>query len=86
MDDVQTAFVTHYPSYGFDLDMMKVCDGKKNSHSTDSLIPPHQRSMESVGGPDAKQACWLPTSLNGTTGTLSTNSSGGMTNQLCQRL
>ncbi|KIM50953.1 hypothetical protein SCLCIDRAFT_33857 [Scleroderma citrinum Foug A] len=56
MDDMQTAFVTHYPSYGFDLDMMK-------------------RSMESVGGPDAKQARWLPTSLNGTTSALSTNSS-----------
>ena len=86
MDDVQTAFVTHYPSYGFDLNMMKVCDGQKNLHSTDSLIPPHQRSMESVGGPDAKQARWLPTSLNGMTGTLSTNLAGGTTNQLRQRL
>ena len=24
MDDTQTAFATQYPSYGFDLDMMKV--------------------------------------------------------------
>ena len=29
MDNVQTAFVTHYPSYGFDLKMMKVHDGPK---------------------------------------------------------
>ncbi|KAG2135599.1 hypothetical protein BD769DRAFT_1627056 [Suillus cothurnatus] len=42
MDDSQTAFATHYPSYGFDLDMMK-------------------RSMDAVGGPDAKKARWSPT-------------------------
>ena len=44
LDDMQTAFVTHY-SYGFDLDMMNVRDGQKNLHSTDLLMPPHQRSM-----------------------------------------
>ncbi|PPR00073.1 hypothetical protein CVT24_008975 [Panaeolus cyanescens] len=41
MDDTQ--FATQYPSYPFDLDMMK-------------------RSMEAVGGPDAKKARWSPTS------------------------
>ena len=35
--------------------------------------------MESVGGPDAKKARWSPTSLNGTPGALSANSSGGTT-------
>ncbi|KAG1830189.1 hypothetical protein EV424DRAFT_1470472 [Suillus variegatus] len=42
MDDSQTAFATHYYSYGFELDMMK-------------------RSMDAVGGPDAKKARWSPT-------------------------
>ncbi|KAJ3983818.1 hypothetical protein F5890DRAFT_1597026 [Lentinula detonsa] len=42
MDESQTAFASQYPSYGFDLDMMK-------------------RSMEPVGGPDAKKARWSPT-------------------------
>lgn len=28
---------------------------------------PYQRSMDSVGGPDAKKARWSPTSFNGTT-------------------
>ncbi|THU90673.1 hypothetical protein K435DRAFT_675719 [Dendrothele bispora CBS 962.96] len=42
MDDSQTAFASQYPSYPFDLDMMK-------------------RSMDSVGGPDAKKARWSPT-------------------------
>ncbi|KAK7472188.1 hypothetical protein VKT23_000310 [Stygiomarasmius scandens] len=37
-----TAFASQYPSYPFDLDMMK-------------------RSMDSVGGPDAKKARWSPT-------------------------
>ncbi|KAL4068690.1 hypothetical protein V8B97DRAFT_1872893 [Scleroderma yunnanense] len=63
MDDPQTVFASHYPSYGFDLDMMK-------------------RSMESVGGPDAKKARWSPTSFNGTTattGALSAHNSGGTT-------
>ncbi|KIJ66105.1 hypothetical protein HYDPIDRAFT_174805 [Hydnomerulius pinastri MD-312] len=46
MDDSQAAFATHYPSYGFDLDMMK-------------------RSMDTVGGPDAKKPRWSPTSFNG---------------------
>ncbi|THH19698.1 hypothetical protein EW146_g1540 [Bondarzewia mesenterica] len=51
MDDTQTAFATQYPSYGFDLDMMK-------------------RSMDTVGGPDAKKARWSPTSFatNGANG------------------
>ncbi|ETW74682.1 hypothetical protein HETIRDRAFT_430967 [Heterobasidion irregulare TC 32-1] len=51
MDDSQTAFATQYPSYGFDLDMMK-------------------RSMDTVGGPDAKKARWSPTSFtsNGANG------------------
>ncbi|KAF8161389.1 hypothetical protein B0H34DRAFT_652437 [Crassisporium funariophilum] len=43
MDDSQTAFASQYPSYAFDIDMMK-------------------RSMETVGGPDAKKARWSPTS------------------------
>ncbi|TEB37621.1 hypothetical protein FA13DRAFT_1882227 [Coprinellus micaceus] len=43
MDDPATAFASHYPSYPFDLDMMK-------------------RSMEPVGGPDAKKARWSPNS------------------------
>ncbi|RXW25005.1 hypothetical protein EST38_g855 [Candolleomyces aberdarensis] len=43
MDDPSTAFASHYPSYQFDLDMMK-------------------RSMEPVGGPDAKKARWSPNS------------------------
>jgi RNA recognition motif-containing protein len=42
MDESQTAFASQYPSYGFDLDMMK-------------------RSMDPVGGPDAKKARWSPT-------------------------
>ncbi|KAF5354409.1 hypothetical protein D9758_010789 [Tetrapyrgos nigripes] len=42
MDDSQTAFASQYPSYSFDLDMMK-------------------RSMDTVGGPDAKKARWSPT-------------------------
>ncbi|EGO00565.1 hypothetical protein SERLA73DRAFT_50777 [Serpula lacrymans var. lacrymans S7.3] len=56
MDDSQAAFATQYPSYSFDLDMMK-------------------RSMDAVGGPDAKKARWSPTSFaasNGTNG-LSSN-------------
>ncbi|KAF5338315.1 hypothetical protein D9757_006838 [Collybiopsis confluens] len=42
MDESQTAFASQYPSYPFDLDMMK-------------------RSMDPVGGPDAKKARWSPT-------------------------
>ena len=55
MDDVQTAFVTHHPSYGFDLDMMKVCDGPKTHIPRTRLYPPCQRSMESIGSPDTKK-------------------------------
>lgn len=54
MDDSQTAFATHYPSYGFDLDMMK-------------------RSMDTVGGPDAKKARWSPT-FNASTTSVATPS------------
>ncbi|KAI5988220.1 hypothetical protein EDD15DRAFT_2464174 [Pisolithus albus] len=64
MDDTQTAFATHYPSYGFDLDMMK-------------------RSMDTVGGPDAKKARWSPPSYTGTAGTtggLSSTTTGGTAN------
>ncbi|KAI6029277.1 hypothetical protein PISMIDRAFT_160855 [Pisolithus microcarpus 441] len=64
MDDTQTAFATHYPSYGFDLDMMK-------------------RSMDTVGGPDAKKARWSPPSYTGTAGTaggLSSTATGGTAN------
>ncbi|TFK22562.1 hypothetical protein FA15DRAFT_748228 [Coprinopsis marcescibilis] len=45
MDDSQTAFASQYPSYSFDLDMMKA-----------------SRSMDPVGGPDAKKARWSPSS------------------------
>ncbi|KAG6334793.1 hypothetical protein ID866_4300, partial [Astraeus odoratus] len=41
-----------------------------------------QRSMDTVGGPDAKKARWSPTSFNGTTGTtgaLAANATGGTT-------
>ncbi|KAF9235257.1 hypothetical protein BU15DRAFT_89621 [Melanogaster broomeanus] len=63
MDDAQTAFSSHYPSYGFDIDMMK-------------------RSMESVGGPDAKKARWSPTSFNGTNANsgLNTSANSGANN------
>jgi len=59
MDDSQVAFVAHYPSYGFDLDMMKVRPLRYLI-----LVPslsPKQRSMDTVGGPDAKKARWSPT-------------------------
>ncbi|EPQ55306.1 hypothetical protein GLOTRDRAFT_121493 [Gloeophyllum trabeum ATCC 11539] len=56
--DSQAAFEAHYPSYGFELDMMK-------------------RSMDSVGGPDAKKARWSPNSFGASNGTngLSNNAS-----------
>ncbi|KAF9529740.1 hypothetical protein CPB83DRAFT_249698 [Crepidotus variabilis] len=62
MDDSQTVFApAQYPSYQFDLDMMK-------------------RSIEAVGGPDAKKARWSPSSAfsaqnNGSAGVSSANSS-----------
>ncbi|KAF8845932.1 hypothetical protein BDN67DRAFT_1006441 [Paxillus ammoniavirescens] len=65
MDDPQTAFPNNYPSYGFDLDMMK-------------------RSMDTVGGPDAKKARWSPTSFNGTNG-LSTSANSGASNNASTR-
>ena len=55
MDNVQTAFVTHHPSYSFDLDMMKVRDGPKTRIPRTRLYPPCQRSMESIGSPDTKK-------------------------------
>ncbi|KAG8220464.1 hypothetical protein J3R82DRAFT_3159 [Butyriboletus roseoflavus] len=70
MDDPQTAFATHYP-YGFDLDMMKVGVSSNSSFTSPThihaCIVSYQRSMDSVGGPDAKKARWSPTSFNGTT-------------------
>ncbi|KAH7883351.1 hypothetical protein F5I97DRAFT_230858 [Phlebopus sp. FC_14] len=61
MDDSQTAFAAHYPSYGFDLDMMK-------------------RSMDTVGGPDAKKARWSPTfSSTNASSALTTTSTSGTT-------
>lgn len=59
MDD-PTAFASHYPSYAFDLDMMKVWSSLALFSTV--LTPPFQRSMESVGGPDAKKARWSPNS------------------------
>lgn len=59
MDD-PAAFASHYPSYAFDLDMMKVRPSVLSLHP--SLTPPFQRSMDSVGGPDAKKARWSPNS------------------------
>ena len=44
MDDVQTAFVTHYPSYAFDLDMMKVRDGPKTRIARTRSYP-HARGL-----------------------------------------
>jgi hypothetical protein len=60
MDDSHTAFATHYPSYGFDLDMMKVCPFHCLILIT-QFITLKQRSMDTVGGPDAKKARWSPT-------------------------
>jgi hypothetical protein len=59
MDDPSTAFASHYPSYQFDLDMMKVSFPRPTP-----VVSPYssarQRSMEPVGGPDAKKARWSP--------------------------
>ena len=67
MDDSQTAFATQYPSYGFDLDMMKVC---ATTYYPQHSLTHQQRSMDTVGGPDAKKARWSPTSFtsNGANG------------------
>jgi len=38
MDDSQTAFAAQYPSYSFDLDMMKVCVFSRDSDVTDVTL------------------------------------------------
>ena len=63
---------------------MKVRDGPETCIARTSY--PAARDLWNQSGPDAKKAHWSPTSLNGTTGALSTNSSGGTTSQLRQRL
>jgi hypothetical protein len=57
MDDPQAAFAAQYPSYPFDIDMMKV--RIYLSRNTSLTVP--KRSMDPVGGPDAKKARWSPT-------------------------
>lgn len=64
MDDGQTVFAPpQYPSYQFDLDMMKVrCPISCFAGSCAELACLYQRSMEAVGGPDPKKARWSPNS------------------------
>ena len=75
MDDPQTAFATQY-SYSFDIDMMKVCSIVS---LIDMLFIWFQRSMETVGGPDAKKARWSPT-FAGQTNTSNSNNRDAFAN------
>lgn len=59
MDDSQTTF--SYPSYAFDIDMMKVRSIYLFFALESQSDQFHKRSMENVGGPDAKKARWSPT-------------------------
>jgi hypothetical protein len=73
MDDGQTAFAAQYPSYGFDVDMMKVrfrFFPRRFRPAPSSF----QRPMDVASGPDAKKARWSPTSpFSGVNGPNSAN-------------